>query len=80
MLKRKFGVLTSLVLGLSAVAPASSSLLGGTAFAEENPPSPPKIDSSVQITPQKMSTRTSLLPRHRLRKLLPRQRAPSVKC
>ncbi|WP_025841968.1 thioredoxin family protein [Asaia platycodi] len=53
MLKRKFGVLTSLALGLSALAPVALPYASGTAFAEDGPPAPPKIDSSVQITPAK---------------------------
>ncbi|WP_370458672.1 thioredoxin family protein [Asaia sp. As-1742] len=53
MFHRKFGVLTSLALGLSTLSVATPSLTSNVAYAEDGPPAPPVLDKDVQITPAK---------------------------
>jgi len=53
VLTRKLGVLTSLVLGLSALTPVAIGLSSTSALAEQGPPAPPVLDKGVQITPAK---------------------------
>lgn len=53
MLHRKFGVLTSLALGLSTLTAASSALSQNVAHAQSGPPAPPVLDKDVVITPAK---------------------------
>ncbi|MDR6181599.1 thioredoxin family protein [Asaia bogorensis] len=53
MFHRKFGVLTSLALGLSTLSVAAPTLISNVAYAEDGPPAPPVLDKDVQITPAK---------------------------